>query len=228
MGFLDSGWLITNGMVVYPENIDPRVAYKFVHEAIYDGHLPITKIIGYHIMVDNKKKSVRSERILERDQSCADDRLSVASNLSKIIVMDYTSPRAHSAQVKGLIDIHNIAFQFSQRRIPILSTHEKILTALDTASLDVMLSTSTGCRDANENFEKIMGTKLTTSRTRYFPIFSYHNIMDFVRVLPFNGTLVQLRYDCGMTDEYLTTVFEKLFELKPDKEWCKKYQEILR
>lgn len=25
MGFLDSGWLITNGMVVYPENIDPRV-----------------------------------------------------------------------------------------------------------------------------------------------------------------------------------------------------------
>lgn len=227
MGFIDSGWQIINGVIAPPSNINPWRAYKFIQEAIYDGHLPVTRIIGYSIRVDKQKKSARSERILERDQSCADDRLTIASNLSNVLLMDYVSPRAHTDSYQGLMTVSNANFSFSKQPIIALSTKDYIVRSLEKVCFDMVLSTSTGYRDANENFEKIMKSRSVVSKTRYFPMFSYHNIIDFINVLPFVDNKIEVRYSYGMNDTYLTIMFEKLWENRTDKDWCSNYQEIL-
>lgn len=227
MGFLDSGWSIANGRVLAPSKYDPWTAYRFILEAIYDGHLPITRIIGYHVTTSNSARTARSSRIVERDQNCADDRLTIASNLTNILFVDYTKPKAHVEEHTGVMRVSEIEFTYSRKPIPVLTTQDYMLTSLAGVSMDLTLSTSTGYKDANENYTKIMSSKIAVSRTRYFPLFSYHNIIDFVKVLPFTGKDIILRYEYGMTDAYLTEIFEQLFIMKLDNNWCSKYREIL-
>lgn len=231
MGFLDTGWLISGGIIVPPAHVDPWTAYRFVQEAIYDGHLPVTRIIGYHITTSKSAKTARSSRIIERDQNCADDRLTIASNLSNIVLIDYAAPKAHIEEHSGIWNVSAVDFTYSRKKLNVLTTQDYMLTSLTGVSLDLALQTNTGYRDANENYERIMSSRASTTatmRTRYFPLFSYHNVMDFVSVLPYDGSgTIVLRYYFGMNDNYLLQMFEQLFEKKPDVEWCRGYQEIL-
>lgn len=230
MGFFSSGWAIKDGVVTIPNGIDPWVGYRFILEAIYDGHLPVTRVIGYHINTSSANKRLRESRIFERDQNCADDRLTIAANLSHLLVLDYNTTLLHTEIAKGVIKVSNTVFTFSRHPVLVLSSRDYIVTALNELSLDLVVSTATGYSGADVNYKKIMEQRGgRTAKTRYFPVYSYHNIIDFVSVLPFaGGNQIRLRYKYGVTDDVLMQMFECLFSSTETGEWHTKYREVLR
>lgn len=227
MGFINTGWSIRDGIIHIPEHIEPWLGYRFILEAIYDGHLPVTRVIGYHLTTSKKAPSVKDSRLIDRDRNCIDDRLTIASNISKLLVMNYTVPRMHSMVSSGELKPSTAQFLFSQKEIPVLSPQDYILTAVNEVKAEFVLSTATGYQDANANFARLMQSKAVVSKTRYFPLFSYHNISDFIRVLPPEGRTIKLRYLYGMTDAYLLEMFEMMFEVKGKGAWYKNYEEVL-
>lgn len=188
----------------------------------------MTRVIGYHLTTSKKAPSVKDSRLIDRDRNCIDDRLTIASNISKLLVLNYTVPRMHSMVSSGTLKPSSSQFLFSQKNIPVLCTQDYILTAVNEVKAEFVLSTATGYQDANVNFAKLMQSKAVVSKTRYFPLFSYHNIVDFVRVRPPEGRTIRLHYMHGMTDEYLLEMFELLFETKGKDSWYKKYEEVLQ
>ena len=237
MGFIENGWTVSNGIVTTPSGIDMWIAYKFIQEAIYDGHLPVNRIIGFYATTGTAPRSARGARIIERDQNCAEDNFTIAAHLSKVLILDYDakSPVLHTSAVKGELTVDNLEWTSSARKLRVLSSHPYIMRALGTAAIDAIFTTGTGYISADENFETIMKVltkrsgekKRKVSRTRYFPVFSYHNIIDFVKVLPFMGE-IRLRYEHGFTDADLVLLFEKLFEKGVTDSWSENYSEVLR
>lgn len=228
MGFKDNGWSINNGLVTPPPGLDTWTAYRFILEAIYDGHLPVTRIIGYDYRTDSVRKATRGGGILERNKGCQDDRMTIVANLSKIVLLDFSGYKTRTAEVDGVMTLSNAHFSYSKKPIVALSTKDYILTSTTKATLDLVVNKCTDYRDASYNYTKIQEVSSTSSKTRFLPMFSYHNIIDFVRVLPLDGNKIQLSYLYGMTDDYLVRMFEDLFTMKLDKEWCTKFSEVLK
>lgn len=228
MGFADSGWKISNGVVTYPATLDPWIAYRFIIESIYDGHLPVTRIIGYAYRTDSLKKMVTGRSMLERNKDCLDDKMTIVSNLSKILLLNYSGTRVATSAVDGVMKVSSMDFMYSKKKIEVLSTTDYILRSSTVATLDLAVNKCTGYRDAQYNYNKIKSSSKTTSNTRYLPMFSYHNIIDYVNVLPPVNGQIRLMYNFGMTDEYLTAMFEDMFTLRPDTVWCSNYAEVFK
>lgn len=237
MGFIENGWKVSNGVVTPPLGMDMWMAYKFIQEAIYDGHLPVNRIIGFYAATGTAPRSARGARIIERDQNCAEDNFTIAAHLSKVLILDYDakSPVIHTSAIKGELTVSNVDWTSSTRKLRVLSSHPYIMRALGPAAIDAIFATGTGYVSADENFETIIKVlakrsgekKRKVSRTRYFPIFSYHNIIDFVKVLPFTGE-IRLRYEHGFEDSDLVLLFEKLFEKGISDSWSENYSEVLK
>lgn len=226
MDFLERGWKLERGTISIPPNLDKWKAYKFIQEAIYDGHIPVTKVIGYYPSTSGASRSARASRVLERDQNCAEDRFSIAANLSKVLIIGYDYKAIHTESVTGVMTVDNAGWNSSKKAVTVLSPEQYILRALKDVSLDMVVKTNTGYVSADENYESIMKSRARVSKTRYFPIHSYHNIIDFVKVLPFNGQDIRLRYSFGMNDAYMIILLNKLFE-SGDSDWLDGYKEVL-
>jgi hypothetical protein len=227
MGFCDSGWAIIDGVVTYPSNIDPFTAYRFVLEAIYDGHLPVTRVIGYDYITPGARKSHTGSGMVERFKDCLEDRMTIASNLSKLLFLDTSYSKARTDSVDGELRVSNTRFTYSYNELKVISTEDYILKSACEAALELVLNKSTGFRDAGFNFDRVQSLSRSSSKTRYFPLYSYHNIIDFVRVLPPVNGVIKLHYKYGMNDQYLINMFEEMFAMKPDKDWLANYPEVL-
>ena len=46
MGFIDTGWSLSDGVITIPEWANKWAAYRFILEAINDGHIPTARLIG--------------------------------------------------------------------------------------------------------------------------------------------------------------------------------------
>lgn len=229
MEFRESGWLINNGEVTFPSGLDPIVAWHFVQEAIYDGHLPVVRAIGYRLNTDSSANIHKNGSMLDRFQSCAEDRMSLVANFSNLLfIVDPAVKMVRAREFTGVLQASNAVFTASAKPIKVLSTRDVLMTALEEASLDLSVALGTGYQSADINYDKIRQANPRRAKTSIFPMYSYHNIMDFVRVFPYVGDgKIRLHYKYGMTDDVLTSMFERLFELKLDKEWCSQYKEVL-
>lgn len=229
MGFLESGWSIFNGEVTFPVGLDPLRAWHFVHEAIYDGHLPVVRAIGYSLNTPTKANIVKSGGVLERFQNCAEDRMSLVASFSSLLfLVSSAAKRVRVDEHVGVLSVSNAMFTESAKPVTVLSTRENLMTALAPVSVDIAVSPGTGYVSADINYERIRQRNTRIAKTRMFPMYSYHNIIDFVSVLPYRGDgKIRLRYTYGMTDSILMGMFMELFEEKPDKDWCGMYKEVL-
>lgn len=229
MGFRENGWSIEDTTIRYPSDIPEMRAWKFVQEAIYDSHLPVMKAIAYYL--NNPEKGVSSEqrRFIRRFPGCAEDRMTLVANFSKLLFpLSDNVKRVRIDQAKGAVTMDNAVFLVSTKPVRVLSTDNQLYTALDSVSAELCVALGTGYVSPDENYEKIRKMNKTTSKTRLFPMFSYHSIVDFVRVIPPKGDgVIHVRYDHGMTGDDLLVLFERLYEYKIDKEWCAEYKEIL-
>lgn len=219
MGFVDSGWSLNNGIVTAPAGSNKWAAYRLILEAIYDGHIPITRVVGYHISSSTLVKNARGSRIFERDINSADDRLTIAANLSELLIPGYPGEQIHTLPLEGRVTIDKLKVMVSQKEIPVLSSNEYILTTISAINLDLALSESVGYKNADYNYDIILKQRGgRVSKTRFFPIYSYHCLVKFIRVLPFDGT-IRLVYRHGMSDAILLPMLEKMFTWSESKIW---------
>lgn len=237
MGFTDSGWSIRDGVIIPPSGLPIEKAYRFVLEAIYDGHLPVTKVIGFYVRHNSVSKS--SKAMVERNKACIDDQMTIATNLSKLLVLNFgmNIRRMTTTSIKGAMTVSNTDFVYSKEKIAVLSTGDYLLTSYSETSVDVVINKSTGYRDASHNHKIILDNsalvrtganiRQSSAKTRYLPIYSYHNIIDFVNVLPPQPgqNTLKLMYYYGMNDIYLTCMFEDLWQT-PDIKWKSMYPEV--
>lgn len=230
MGFFESGWFIGNGEVTIPSNIDPIRAWHFVQEAIYDGHLPVVRAIGYSLNTPSKANIVKSNgNVLNRFQNCAEDRMSLVASFSNLLfIVPATAKRVRVDEHVGVLLASKAVFTESAKPVTVLSTRENLMTALETVSVDLAVHTSTGYVSADENYRRIQQRNPHIAKTRMFPMYSYHNIIDFVSVIPYTGDgKIHLRYKHGMTDSILMNMFVDMFNDCSDKEWAGQYEEVL-
>lgn len=229
MGFLEKGWVIEDNIIKYPAGLDSFRAWKFVQEAIYDSHLPVMRAIAYYLNNPGKGVSSEQKRFIRRFPGCAEDRMTLVANFSKLLFpLSDSVKRVRIDQAKGNVTMETASFLVSTKPVRVISTADHLYTALDSVSAELCVSLGTGYVSPDENYEKIRKMNKNTAKTRLFPMFSYHSVVDFVRVFPpTNDGVIHVRYDHGMTGDDLQVLFERLFELRTDRDWCDSYEEIL-
>lgn len=239
MGFTDSGWSIRDGVVTPPPGMPIELAYRFVLEAIYDGHLPVTKVIGFYVRHNSVSKSAKA--MVERNKACLDDQMTIATNLSKLLVLNFglNIRKLSTTAAVGEMRVSNVDFQYSKEKIAVLSTADYLLTSHSETAIDMIINKSCGYKDASYNHKIILdnsalvraGASIRSSaaKTRYLPLFSYHNIIDFVNVIPPQPgqSTLRLMYYFGMNDIFLTCMFEDLWQT-PDIKWKSRYSEVFK
>lgn len=226
--FNEAGWRIENARVYYPSTVTKQMAYKFVLEAIYDGHLPVTRVIGYNPVTPTVSKS-ETQHMLSRSPDSLDDKMSIVSNLSKILIIDAGTFKPSTQAAVGEINVGNMGLMYSAQPLRVLSTGHYIMTSTAESSLNLVVNCDTQFRDAQYNYNVIMGVAKTREKSRYTPMMSYHNIIDYVNILPpvQSDESIHLMYNYGMTDEYLTLFFNRLFNTETDIEWRKTWEGLL-
>ena len=162
--------------------------------------------------------------------SCAEDGMTLAKNLSELLVCDYSVPRMIVDAKKEVVTLNNAVFQYSKRNIKVLYPRDRIFTSIEPATLQMVLNADVGIRGADYNYNVLRKTTATTTSnvTRYFPIFSHHDLVDYVRVLPFDGQKINIRMRNGMPADILSDMFEQLFTRTIDDPWRGNYEEILK
>lgn len=233
MGFTDRGWKISGGIVVPPADIPIEKAYQFILEAIYDGHLPVYRIIGFNYSSSKINKTTSGEEAVQRYKGCLDDRMTLVANLSKILLLRVTGSKPKTAAMCGTMTVDNMNITYSNKPIIALSPSQAVMRTHIMSRLEFVINKSTGYKDAAHNFGQIMAINganrngKVTPKTRFMPMYSYHNIIDFVRVFPLMDNTIRLAYDYGMNDEYLTELFEDLATMKCDPTWLQNYGGML-
>lgn len=216
------GWKIQNGIVTYPENIDPKKAYRFLLEAVYDGHLPVTRVIGYTLVTAKINKSSSGKGMFSRSPSGLDDKMSIVSNVSKLLIIEDNIKKPSSKATIGEVNIDNVVLQYSMKPLTVLSTGHYIMSNTEETSLEFVVNCCTGFRDAQYNYNQIMKVSNTEARSRYTPMPSYHNIIDFVSIRPLDDSgVLKLHYSHGMKDEYFRIIFDRLFKGVYADDWAK-------
>ena len=78
-----------------------------------------------------------------------------------------------------------------------------------------------GYKSADYNYDCIMKQRGGhVSKTRFFPIYSYHSLVKFIRVLPWDeSSTIRLKYMHGITDSILLPMLEEMYIWAESKEW---------
>lgn len=204
------------------------LAWNFVHQAIYDGHLPVTRAIGYHLTTTSSASNTQAMAVLKRFSNSAEDKMTLVASFSKLLFCGADNlKRVRLECDPGEVLVSKSTFLFSMKPIITLSTADYLFKALDVVNVDLAVATATGYVDPDVNFEKIMSDNKHISKTRMFPMFSYHSVIDFVTVIPPDGNIIRMLYRHGMTDEIMSVLFERLFAQGIKSDWHMRYKEIL-
>lgn len=155
------------------------------------------------------------------NMNSADDRLTIAANLSELLVPGNPPEQIHTVPLSGKITIDNFKAVVSTREVPVLSSNNYVLTTISEINLDLALSKSVGYKSADYNYDCIMKQRGGhVSKTRFFPIYSYHSLVKFIRVLPWDeSSTIRLKYMHGITDSILLPMLEEMYTWTESKEW---------
>lgn len=236
-----SEWSFVGDVVIPPQGLDVRQAHKFIFEALLDGHIPVIKPIGYTI---NSGGSGGSNKLFERDNSCLENRIDIASSLMAFTFYGLTTTTIRTARLTGDFNVftnNKAKFIIGTREIDTyFTTVGHVYTSTRDMELVIKLREDVGFHDTGSNYthsiQEIQSPLVDTGRarstkSRYLPLQSYHCLIDYARVTPYDGDgIIHIRYYNGMTPELLSKLFTHMFEIKDtlisnkeEREWWDKY-----
>lgn len=223
MVVFDNGWTLDDNILIPPESLDSRVAWRFIQQSIYGNQIPVTRVIGYNIVTGKIRKRVS---IFNRDMDLADDKATVAYSLGTLLPITDKN-KVSIMKFKGALRLDNMLMTYSNKFIKVLGTENYLLTTLgQPVGMSLILRTSFGYKDVGDNTDYIEGLDSTVTRRRVFTIPSYHSIIDFVNVIPYMGEpFIKLRYMHSMDEETFGGYLKDLFE-RPRLEWKLKNKEV--
>lgn len=186
----------TNTGLEVPGDINPLILHRFMRQSILDAHLPIIKPIGFAL---NASKKLHKQSATERCSYCLENMIEIASNLDNIVFLDVSNNRVISEQGVGEISVDKPIFFSNTRPVRTLYTQPHVMTTIKPLSIEIFVTENTGYKTMKDN-SKIM------TKDKFFPLNSYHHIIEFVRILPFNGK-IQYKLLNGMTPEELRALY---------------------
>lgn len=175
-----------------PDNFTGRTIYNFLFELILDSHLYVTKPIGFDI--ENKTQRNKAGTYIARNVQIGESYAEMMVNLQDKVFTDTVDPIVKFSVKTGVAKCDAIP-------TPVLYTKDYICRVTD-GECQIILKLCTGCGEMN--------LKETSERLdpKFFPMNTYFNIMDYVRILPKvdNFTTIDLRYYNGMNSDILKSM----------------------
>ena len=193
--------------------------YQFVLQAILDAHLPVAKAIGFSL---NASKKLYKQSAIKRCSLCLENMVEIASNLDDKIFLNVQNNRVISGEITGKLTADMKVFTSNTKPVDILYIEPDIMTTIKPLSIDIYVDVDCGYNQMSINSLKI-------GKNNFFPMNTYHTVMDYVRVLPYNG---EIRYKLlnGMKPDMLKTLFIYLLGLysgndmrKEEREWVSSF-----
>lgn len=186
----DMIWTLTE--VKCPDNLTGKIIYSFLYELILDSHLYVTKPIGCYI--ENKTQRNKAGTYIARNIQIGESYAELMTNLQDKVFTDTVEPVVKFDMKAGIVDCSSIPTK-------VLRVKDYICRITD-GECQMQLKLCTGCGEMN--------LKETSERLdpKFFPMNTYFNIMDYVRILPkvdhFEN--IQLRFYNGMDIEILKSM----------------------
>ena len=201
--------LFTTKCIWTPEGVkcqsheEAQLVNKFMRQCIYDSKLYVTKAIGYRVIGDINKSTISVN--ISRSKRLGDSYVEMSTLLEDKIFTDVKAVDRESVILPLHLGLNTLdtdcQFVVNREPIEVLWTKPLVGRALQgPVKIDVLITTAQGHRDMRRNSK--------TMSDNYFPMNSYHTVIDYVRVEPTPaGNLVKLHYDFGMTPEVLQRMF---------------------
>jgi hypothetical protein len=182
--------------LVTPDDADKQTIHRFLRESILDAHLPVVKAVGFSL---NASSTLHRQVATERCSYCLENMIEISSNLDDLVFLEVYNTRVTSDFELGEVSLPNSVLTSNAKPIHVLYTNPHLLTNIKPLKLEIFVTENTGYKTMKDN-SKIMG------KNKYFPMNTYHNIISYVKILPFNGD-IRYRLTNGMTLEALKSLY---------------------
>lgn len=170
--------------VTCPDEATGKIIYDFLFEAILDSHIYMTKPIGFS--VQNETAHNRLGTYIARNSQIGESYTEMGTNLQDKIFLETLEPIVKVKGTKGVMTCSDI-------QTPVLFSKNYLCRVLDgSVTLHLKLCTNCGYMTM-QNTSKQLDSK-------FFPMNTYFNLGDYVRVIPKTGSYrdITLRYYNGM------------------------------
>lgn len=172
-----------------------KKVYDFLYELILDSHLYVTKPIGFYI--ENSTSYSKTGTYIARNSQVGESYPELMTNLQDKVFLHSTAPvvKADMSCGKMTTDI------FGE---DVLCVSNYVCRVLDgNCRIVVKLATDCGYKTLKETSKQL--------DSKFFPMNTYFNINDFVRVIPTVGDYrnVELRYYYGMSYKTLQEMLHR-------------------
>lgn len=193
----DVAWTKT-GVHCDDEKLGKRL-YDFLFELILDSHLYVTKIIGFQI--ENRSGKSRAGTYIARNMQIGESYAEMMNNLQDKVFLDVTTPIIKVDVSCGIVRPADMPCKTLYKR-------DYICRVLDSeCTLVLKLATDCGY--------KIMEDTSKQLDSKFFPMNTYFNIMDYVRIIPKVNSYkdIELRYYNGMSADTLKSMLVRYMGL---------------
>lgn len=178
-------------------NPDPELtydAYRFIRELILDSHLYVTKVVGFYI----KNKSMRSKSgtYIARNVQIGESYAEMMVKLSDKLFISMPETDFNVNIHEGVVKASDITDLPGSGKL-LYTVDDICRVTTGDCTLCLKLQTNCGYRGMKQNSSELPND--------YFPMNTYFNIYDYVRVLPmmYGSTKIPLRLFNGMTLDIL-------------------------
>lgn len=192
--------------------------FRFLHEAIKDNKLYVTKVIGFRISETGASNKIKT--YIARNINMSDSYTEIMRNLQDKLF--FTKESHVDVQLAlGENTMTNTKFMKNRVSMSVLASNPYIArTSRKGVKLTLFLTTYNGFSSMEDN-SKIVGEK-------YFPMYTYFSINDYVRILPPipGDTTVRIRYYNGFRSGHLRSVLynnNELYKSRDMKEETRKW-----
>lgn len=169
-----------------------------LRKAILDGEIPITMPIGFAL---NSPRNTSFISAIDRNHSCQESMIAVASNVSNIILVGDMGEVVDIEEKVGVITTGNAQWRSKGvYRCRPINPEQHMFTATEPMSVKFFVHKAAGYHSMAENAAVI-------GDSTYFPLNTVHTLIDYVRVLPLTGDAIEVRYYNGMTPELFLDIW---------------------
>ena len=214
-----------DGLYLNDSGLDPLEVYHFMHSAIADDHLPVSKVCGFNISAMTRSGAQGS--VTERNTSVLENILEIAYNLTDKVFLNMNSSMATVSSYEGSLDLTQVNdLVVSNAKYPkILHKSAHILTAIHPVTVKMKVVRGTGYSSMGNTAKKYLPDQ------SYFPMVVRFSIHDYCKVCPpMYKDKVAYRLFNGMTADdvkyhFLLLYGDKNSLSKEDKIWLSKYEQ---
>lgn len=169
--------------------------YDFLYELILDSHLYVTKPIGFYI--ESHSHSSKAGTYIARHSQIGESYPELMTKLQDKVVLNCTAPIIKANMSCGVVTTD--AFSESM-----LCINNYLCRVLDgECKLVLKLATDCGYKTLKDTSKQL--------DPKFFPMNTYFNINDYVRIIPTVGPFkhIELRYYHGMTYKILYDMLQR-------------------